>query len=199
MFLCKFTVLTSIIVSLTAIFQNKHLDRVIVFGGYNPTLPTTVVADNTMFNYSYFADTFMYIPPDPAFPPVSTPMTSPTQTDVGVPKWKQILTRGFPTYRCQAQLSTDPDTGKMYLFGGFTNKSYVPCRNGYITKSFGDVWQLRIDEPGGDFEGVDVEEEARTARAGPWQRCFACGDAGPWRKCGGESIFSYVSFCRHTD
>jgi len=151
-----------------------------------------VLADDTMFDFSYFTDTFMYIPPDPAPPPISTPLRNPTQTDVGAPKWKQILTRGFPTYRCQIQLLTDPDTGKMYLFGGFTtrNNNYVPSRGKYITKSFGDVWELRIDEPGGDFEGVDVEEETRTAKAGPWQRCFACGDAEPsWKKCGGPSVF----------
>ena len=48
------------------------------------------------------------------------------------------------------------------------------------------MWQLCLDEPGGYFEGVDLDEEARTAKAGPWQRCFACGCAGPWKKCGGE-------------
>lgn len=130
----------------------------------------------------------MYIPPDPASLPVATPLTSPTTlAGTGEPKWKQILTRGFPTYRCQAQLTSDPDTGKTYLFGGFTNHDFVPGRKDYNTKSFGDVWQLRIDEPGGCFEGVDLEEETRTAKAGPWQRCFSCGDAGPWKKCGGPS------------
>jgi hypothetical protein len=138
-----------------------------------------------MFEYSYFADTFMYIPPDPASLPVSKPLASPTQENARLPKWKQVLTRGFPTYRCQPQLSSDPDTGKVYLFGGYTNNDYVPSRQNYISKSFGDVWQLRIDEPGGDFDGVDFDEETRTAKAGPLQRCFSCSDAGPWKKCGG--------------
>jgi hypothetical protein len=159
-------------------------------------LPTFVVANGQRFNYSYFADTFMYIPPNPVSPPVSTPLTSPTSGNVGEPKWKQIMTRGFPTYRCQAQLASDPDTGKTYLFGGFTNHDFVPGRKDYITKSFGDIWQLRIDEPGGCFEGVDLEEEARTAKAGPWQRCFSCGDAGPWKKCGGQLLFCAETFNR---
>jgi len=82
---------------------------------------------------------------------------------------------------------SDPDTGKTYLFGGFTNRDFVPSRADYVTRSFGDVWQLKLDMPGGFFEGVDIEEEARTAKAGPWQRCFNCGDTGPWKKCGGQS------------
>lgn len=59
-------------------------------------------------------------------------------------------------------------------------------RKGTVSRSFGDLWQLCIDQPGGFFEGVDLDEEARTAQAGPWQRCFTCGSAGPWKKCGGE-------------
>jgi len=31
-----------------------------------------------------------------------------------------------------------------------------------------------------------LEEEIRTAIAGPYQRYFACGNAGPWRKSGGS-------------
>lgn len=46
--------------------------------------------------------------------------------------------------------------------------------------------------PGGHFEGVDLEDETRTAQAGPWQRCFTCGSAGPWRKCGGAVRFRVV-------
>ncbi|KAF8075717.1 hypothetical protein FPV67DRAFT_1572662 [Lyophyllum atratum] len=165
---------------------NEKLDKVIVFGGYNPGLPTTFVSKRQQFEFSYFADTFLYSPPDPASPPSEKPLTSPAVTDAaGQPKWKQVLTRGFPTYRCQAHLLSDPATGKTYLFGGFTNTDFVPSRGDYISRSFGDVWQLLIDEPGGYFEGVNLEEEARTAKAGPWQRCFNCGDTGSWRKCGG--------------
>jgi hypothetical protein len=50
--------------------------------------------------------------------------------------------------------------------------------------------------PGGGFDegDVDVAEEAKTARVGPWQRCFACGAVGKWRKCGGE-FFYLLSWC----
>jgi hypothetical protein len=54
-----------------------------------------------------------------------------------------------------------------------------------MSRNFGDLWELRIDEPGGGFEGVDLEEERRTAAAGPWLRCFTCGSAGNWKKCSG--------------
>ncbi|KAH0586659.1 hypothetical protein H2248_007875 [Termitomyces sp. 'cryptogamus'] len=165
---------------------NEKLNKVIVFGGYNPSLPTTVLSKSQSFNYSYFADTFTYTPPDPDAPPRTTPLSSPNVTDSAEhAKWRQVLTRGFPTYRCQAQLMADDRTGKTYLFGGFTNTDFVPSRGDYISRTFGDVWQLKLDEPGGFFEGVNLEEEARTAKAGPWQRCFSCGDTGPWRKCGG--------------
>lgn len=37
-----------------------------------------------------------------------------TQTGI----WRQIVTRGFPTWRSQGHLLVDNDTGKIYLFGG---------------------------------------------------------------------------------
>ncbi|KAF8804273.1 hypothetical protein BYT27DRAFT_6702741, partial [Phlegmacium glaucopus] len=46
--------------------------------------------------------------------------------------------------------------------------------------------ELRIDLPGGHFEGVNIKDEERTAQLGPWQRCFTCGSAGQWQKCGGS-------------
>ena len=55
-----------------------------------------------------------------------------------------------------------------------------------VSKPFGDLWELRLDVPGGHFDAVNLEEEIRTAKAGPYQRCFACGNAGPWKKCGGS-------------
>lgn len=62
-----------------------------------------------------------------------------------------------------------------------------------MSRNFGDVWELRIDESGGGFEGVDLKEERRTAAAGPWQRCFTCGSAGNWKKCAGEGVFLFTS------
>lgn len=102
------------------------------------------------------------------------------------PTWRHILTRGFPTYRCQASLLSDQATGKIYLYGGFVNSDLVPGRKSLTTRTFGDIFQLRLDIEGGDFSKVDIEEEGRTAKAGPWQRCFECGNAGRWRKCGGR-------------
>ncbi|KAF8883072.1 hypothetical protein CPB84DRAFT_1713436 [Gymnopilus junonius] len=157
-----------------ACVYNPVLNKTIVWGGYNPDLPTDYVENRLKFSFSYYADTFIYDGPPPAD-------EVPTQRR----GWKQVLTKGFPTYRAQSHLLVDPQSGKTYLFGGFTNNDYVPERKTGITRSFGDLWELRIDLPGGHFEGVDVEDEARTAQLGPWQRCFTCGSAGPWRKCGG--------------
>ncbi|KIY49786.1 hypothetical protein FISHEDRAFT_40769, partial [Fistulina hepatica ATCC 64428] len=165
---------------------NPKLDRAIIFSGYNCELPTFVQGMAAPFNFTYYSDTFIY-----GHYPVER------QAELGpptMPKWKQVLTFGFPTYRCQAQLVSDPDTGKTYMWGGFTNSDYVPVRAGLVTRSFSDLWQLRIDEPGGCFEGIDLEEEVRTARAGPWQRCFACGAAGRCKKCGG-TCNGRVYFC----
>lgn len=132
-------------------------------------------------SFSYFADTFIFD---------DSPSTNPSSSLDPAPKWKQVLTRGFPTYRCQAHLLADPDTGKMYMFGGFTNTTFVPeCRQAWNKgpgRSFGDLWQLKIDMQGGCFEGVDLAEEARTATNGPWRRCYNCSSAGSWKKCGGE-------------
>jgi hypothetical protein len=144
--------------------QNAKLDRTIIFSGYHPDL-TTIIQD-TMYSFTYFADTFIFDPSTFA--------------------WKQILTRGFPTYRAESQIVSDPTTGRTFLFGGFANCDYVTDKKHLITRTFADLWELKIDMPGGGFESVDLEEEKRTARAGPWQRCFACGSAGRWKKCGGE-------------
>jgi hypothetical protein len=137
----------------------------VVFGGYSPSVDTYYPEARKNFTFSYYADTFLF--------------------DVSTSKWKQVVTRGFPTYRSQAQLFADPTTGKTFLFGGYTNTDYVASRKNTISHTFGDLWQLCIDEPGGFFEGVDYEEEARTANVGPWQRCFTCGRTGQYQKCGG--------------
>ncbi|KAJ7110897.1 hypothetical protein C8R44DRAFT_742672 [Mycena epipterygia] len=169
---------------------NDKLQKTVIFGGYQPTLPTFVTEQRMQFDYSYFADTFIY---DMA-PPAPTDPAPQEQCTLLAPKWKHVLTHGFPTYRCQAQLACDPETGRTYLFGGWTNTQFVPTRTKLLSRSFGDLWELRLDEPGGHFAEADVEEEARSARAGPWQRCFSCAAAGPWRKCGG-SCKGRVFFC----
>jgi hypothetical protein len=48
--------------------------------------------------FAYYGDTFMHDP------------------ETG--RFKQILTRGFPSYRAQAKMFVDTSTGKMYLWGG---------------------------------------------------------------------------------
>ncbi|RDB16271.1 hypothetical protein Hypma_003064 [Hypsizygus marmoreus] len=159
-----------------AYVYNPVLEKAIVWGGYNPDLPTYFYDHGANFGFSYYADTFIY--------DSSASVSSSSSNDRTAP-WRQVLTHGFPTYRAQAQLIVDPDTGKTYLYGGFANNDYVPSRKTSISRSFGDLWQLRINIPGGCFEGVNLEEETRTAQAGPWQRCFTCGSAGPWKKCGG--------------
>jgi hypothetical protein len=62
---------------------------------------------------------------------------------------------------------------------------YIPSRKKFVSRSFDDLWQLCIDEPGGFFQTGDFEKDAKTAQAGPWQRCFAYSSVGQWRKCGG--------------
>ncbi|KAJ7644803.1 hypothetical protein FB45DRAFT_1021546 [Roridomyces roridus] len=103
--------------------------------------------------------------------------------------WRQVLTRGFPTYRAQSWLVVDSKTGKIHLFSGYKNTTFVPSNSKgppkAESKSYVDLWQLKLDVPGGYFDNVDLEEEARTAAVGPWQRCFSCGSMGPWKKCGG--------------
>ncbi|KAJ6517449.1 hypothetical protein C8R47DRAFT_1000441 [Mycena vitilis] len=163
---------------------NPVLDRVILFGGYSPAVPTWFDDMNDTVTYSYYADTF----------------TASTHVNGFPDRWHQVLTRGFPTYRAMASLVTDTKTGKTFLFGGYKNTTYVPTtsknkeESRSESRSFMDLWQLRLDVPGGFFEEVDLEEEARTARAGPWQRCFACGSTGPWKRCGG-ACNGRVFFC----
>ena len=67
---------------------------------------------------------------------------------------------------------------------------FIPSGKHQLTRSFSDLWELRLDTPGGHFAEVDLADEARTAHVGPWETCFNCGSTGPWKKCGGESVRS---------
>lgn len=164
--------------------QNPKLDQVFLFGGYHPYLPTIV--KNEMFNFTFFADTFIFGSLDPSKPPTAQE-----------PTWRHVITRGFPTPRCQSQVIIDPDTGKVFMFGGFTNLQFVPySKKVDMGKSFGDIWQLRVDIDGGLFDTVDHKNEARTAKLGPRMRCFTCGEISiEWKKCGGQFSFA-LSECR---
>ncbi|KAJ7102880.1 hypothetical protein C8R44DRAFT_887606 [Mycena epipterygia] len=134
------------------------------------------------FPYSYFADTFMY----------DMAPTKSSNIDPGALTWRQVRTPGFPTYRCQAHLQCDSATGRTYMFGGWTNSQFIPTRSKLLSRSFGDLWELRMDVPGGNFGEVDVAEEVRVARAGPWQHCFACRGGTVekiWRELRGTCLF----------
>lgn len=118
-------------------------------------------------NFSYYADTFIF--------------------NHATSKWRQVLTRGFPTHRAQSHLLADPDSGKTYLVGGYTNLEWIQTRKKYVSRSFDDIWRLSVDEEGGCYEAGEFEADAKTAQAGPWKRCFACGAVGRTQKCGGKS------------
>ncbi|KAI0641446.1 hypothetical protein C8Q79DRAFT_1003753 [Trametes meyenii] len=159
-----------------SVCYNPATKQTIMFGGYNPALPYYVESSQTCFGFNYFSDTFVL------------DHTEPT------PRWKQVITGSFPTYRAQGQLLTDPATGRVYLFGGYTNTDWVPTGKHDLTRSYGDVWQLRVDVPGGLFEEIDWEDERRAAQLGPWQACYQCGSVGVWKKCGG-TCDGRVFFC----
>ncbi|KAK0476494.1 hypothetical protein IW261DRAFT_1642290 [Armillaria novae-zelandiae] len=119
---------------------NPVLNKFLLFGRYSTGQDTIVLSDEpggrgVSFSFTYFADTFMY---DPA-PVTGNPDATPTMK---APKWKHVLTRGFPTYRCQANLIIDPDNGKTYMFGGYTNTQLVPmCKQNQspYVKAFNDL------------------------------------------------------------
>ena len=83
-----------------------------LFGGYSPTLETYLEEQRKYHSFTYFGDTYIYCP---------SSLGSPEK-----PKFRQVITRGFPTYRAGAHLFTDPTTGRIYLFGGYTNSQLVP-------------------------------------------------------------------------
>ena len=138
-----------------------------MFGGYNPALPY-YESSGTCYGFHYFSDTFILDHSSPS------------------PLWRHVITRSFPTYRAQGQLVADSATGKMFLFGGYTNTSWVPAGK----HSYGDIWQLVVDVSGGLFEGVDWEDEKWCASMGPWQICYTCKTVGSHKKCGGALVDS---------
>ncbi|KDR73274.1 hypothetical protein GALMADRAFT_72626 [Galerina marginata CBS 339.88] len=166
---------------MAAVYSLK-LKKLITFGGYNPAAPHWNGAQITPF--SYLADTFVCDIITAVA--VDQPPTDDQGKCLEGMECRQVLTRGFPTYRARASLFEDPVSGKIYLFSGYFEQEFIPSLaiKGDV-KCFSDIWQLRVDLPGGDFVGIDVEEEARTAKAGPWQRCFSCGSVGSWKKCNG--------------
>ncbi|KAJ7592863.1 hypothetical protein C8J56DRAFT_1045316 [Mycena floridula] len=163
-----------------AVTYNPVIDKTLFFGGYSCCLNTFYEDQSKNFEFAYFADTYIL---DSRETPDSPP-----------PHFRQVITRGFPTYRAQSRLLSDPITGQTYMFGGYTNTKYVPGRRDYISRCYLDVWRLKLDMEGGGFEDVDWQDEANT-RAGPWECCFSCGTTGyRLKKCGG-SCNGRIFFC----
>lgn len=51
-------------------------------------------------------------------------------------------------------------------------------------RTYNDLWQLKIDMPGGNWKPKDLERDIRMERMGPWSRCFTCGVCDiSWQKC----------------
>ncbi|KDR73273.1 hypothetical protein GALMADRAFT_727955 [Galerina marginata CBS 339.88] len=167
------------------------LHKVVLFDGRSTTTPCWSGKHNLAF--SYFADTFICDLGD-EYARVHCPHIPDVETE-GM-RWRQVLTRGFPTYRVGGSLVEDPVSGKIFLFSGSIQMEFLPFDVKGITKSFADIWELRIDLSGENFDAVDIEDEARTAKAGPWQMCFSCGSLGSWKKCGG-SCSGRAFFCGH--
>jgi hypothetical protein len=173
-----------------ALAYNPVLNRVLAYSGYTAGMPTLI--RETMYQYAYFGDTFMW--------------------DPDTRLWKHVITRGFPSFRAQAHMFVDEATGKTYIFGGYTNRDFVslslltsPDRrhsshrqvpSKHVAKrAFNDLWQLSVDMPGSmlDADALRADEEA--PRMGPWLRCFTCGSVGrDWKKCGG-TCKGAVMFC----
>ncbi|KIK52660.1 hypothetical protein GYMLUDRAFT_179913 [Collybiopsis luxurians FD-317 M1] len=153
--------------------------RAVVYGGYHGSLPTielnvSIGNQQPMYDFTFFGDTFVHDP----------------ETNV----WQHVLVRGFPSYRAMATIASDPDTGKVYLFGGYTNPDFVPAKN--ITgRVYHDVWTLKLDLPGGNWNPEDLHRDMRAEKMGPWMRCFTCGNCGiSWQKCAGACGGKYY-FC----
>ncbi|KAF8235238.1 hypothetical protein L208DRAFT_770661 [Tricholoma matsutake] len=113
--------------------QNDKLDRVIVFGGYNPCLPTFIVTKRSTTQVLVCYD--MYMPLDPTSLPVSTLLTNPKPED----------------RRAQVEPNNDERFPNVQVVAGSAHMESRCWENLWFTKeSFGDVhvWQLRIDESG---------------------------------------------------
>ncbi|KAJ3998889.1 hypothetical protein F5050DRAFT_1741392 [Lentinula boryana] len=151
--------------------------RAVVYGGYHgnmTTLEFNIGDRNTSFNFAFYGDTFVYDP----------------ETNM----WQHVLVRGFPSYRAMSKMVCDPDTGKIYLFGGYTNPDFVPAKNMSL-RVYNDVWTLKVDLPGGHWNPEDLTRDVRAERMGPWMRCFTCGNCGiNWQKCAGACGGKYY-FC----
>ncbi|KAK7446264.1 hypothetical protein VKT23_014469 [Stygiomarasmius scandens] len=153
------------------------MNRTIIYGGYHSNhgfKENDPDMFQGVFGYAYFGDAFLWNP------------------DTGI--WQHILVKGFPSYRSMSSLTCDPETGKLYMFGGFCNGDFIPTKN-MMGRFYSDVWQLKIDTPGGHWDPKDLERDIRAEKMGPWLRCFTCGNCGiTFQKCAGTCGGKYY-FC----
>jgi len=57
------------------------------------------------------------------------------------------------------------------------------------TRVHSDLWQLKIDMPGGHWDPKDLERDIRLERIGPWTMCFTCSTVSvDHQKCRFRSI-----------
>lgn len=177
---------------------NQVLHRGIVYGGYNGSMNSAAGSVDRerrqrMYPFSFFGDTLVFDP----------------ETKI----WQHVIVKGWPSYRAQATLISDPDTGITYLYGGqefchmcnsdlnspplclgYTNTEYVPMKD-TTSRCFGDIWQLKLDMPGGRMTEEDRNLDPRTETMGPWRRCYTCGEAGlEYKRCSGTCGGRYF-FC----
>lgn len=167
--------------------QCDSVGGALVYGGYHGcmrTMETKWALQERHYSFSYFGDTFLF--------------------DSKTRNWKHVLVKGFPSYRAMSTVVCDPETGKIYLFGGmsvfyypitalyahfspgYTNSDFVPS-NALNLRVYYDVWQLKINTEGGHWNEDDLKRDLRSEKMGPWMRCFACGKCGiTWQKCAGS-------------
>ena len=75
------------------------------------------------------------------------------------------------------------------------NVEYHMPKKAGTTRSYNDLWQLKLDIPGGLMTEEDREIDFRTETVGPWKRCYYCGDVGvDYKKCAGTCTGRYF-FC----
>lgn len=82
----------------TAYTYNQRWKSAVVFGGYAAGMSYRERSMRDVFDFSYFADTFLW--------------------DSETKLWRMVLAKGFPTYRARGDMVTDQETGRSYLFGG---------------------------------------------------------------------------------
>lgn len=99
--------------------------RGIVYGGYNASLQSAMPMDNGqdgVCGFTFFGDSFLFDP----------------ETKL----WEHVIAKGFPSYRAQASMAVDEDTGFTYLYGG---KHTTPFAQKYhvLTDHWSRILRLR--------------------------------------------------------